>query len=153
MSFIEVCFMDHATFKVRTTGARIKMNIRALLLSTGTLILLTSLGCGGVESVTDQERFQEDLNKPAETAMCDQWRATVAGLKSVIIEGGTASTIQMEIETTLEDAETLNVMKLPEEHRATGSAILDKLTELKSSKPNEHKGIVKEMEELAAKLP
>lgn len=109
-------------------------------------------GCGG-PAVEEQERFQEVMNKPIDVSVADQWRAMVAGLKNAVV-AGESDAVKYEMESVMEDTDSLNIMKLPEEHRGTGSEIMDKMEELKNTKSKEErKKIIEEMEELADQLP
>mgnify|MGYP006928173931 CR=1 FL=1 len=124
--------------------------LTACLLSA---VLISASGCGGGTPVADQERFKAAMNKPADVAAADQWRSTISGLKSAVVTGE-AGADRYELESVMEDSDSMNIMKLPEEHRATASEIMDKMEELKTTKSkNDKKKLIEEMEELADKLP
>lgn len=117
------------------------------------LVLLGVSGCGGGTPVEEQERFQSAMNQDPDAAASVPWRSAVSGLKSAML-GGEAGSMQQEMEYMMEDTGSLNVMKLPEAHQATGSAIMDKMEELKAaSSKAEQKELIEEMEELVETLP
>ena len=117
-----------------------------------TILLVGSVGCGGGPKPEDQERFQSVMNRDAAVGAAQPWHTLVDSLKGSL-RGG-ENTMAGDIEGLMEDTGSLNVMKLPEEHRATASEILDTLEDLKiATSMSEAKKIIEELEELADKLP
>lgn len=110
------------------------------------------VGCGGGPKPEDQERFQSVMNRDAAVGAAQPWHTLVDSLKGSL-RGG-ENTMKGDIEGLMEDSASLNIMKLPEEHRPTATEMMDKLEDLKiASSTSEAKKIIEELDELADKLP
>ncbi len=130
------------------------MRVTQLLMRATLPLALVCTGCGGGESVENQERFQ--VNQDVEVAISNGIRAEVANLKSAMASEGMAG-LRNEAESAAENMESTDTSALSEEAQATAAQIkaltADLLAKAQAGQQKEAQELLQQMTDLADQLP
>lgn len=124
-------------------------------LLTMALVSLTLAGCGGGDSVEDQERFQ--LNRTAATATAEQIRGIVSGLRDTL-KGEGIQSLRYAVQSAAENLDSIDTSTLEEDARSKADQIRQLLNDLASAlesggKAGAAEELLQKMEDLASQLP
>lgn len=124
-------------------------------LLTVALVSLTFAGCGGGDSVEDQERFQ--LDRTAATATADQIRGIVSGLRDTF-KGEGIQSLRYALQSATENLDSIDMSTFEDDARDKAEQIRQLLSSLASTlesggKASAAEELLQKMEDLASQLP